>query len=88
MDINLVAHVPDDLVVRGIKEPVERDREFDDAEVGREVPATTDAIYCLNEEVPDLSRQLLELVIRKAAEISWASNTVQEFGQPGFLHCQ
>ena len=38
VDINLVAHVPDELVVRGRKDFVQRDRQLDDAEVGSKMP--------------------------------------------------
>jgi hypothetical protein len=57
--VRLVPGVEDDRVLRGVEDPVQRDRELDDAEVRPEVSPR--ARYRRHEELPDLLRQLLQL---------------------------
>ena len=56
VDVGLVAGVKDDGVLRRVKDPVQRDGELDNAQVGAEVSAR--ARHGLDEEVSDLLRQL------------------------------
>ena len=55
VDVGLVARVEDDGVLRGVENPVDRDGEFDDAEVRSEV--TTRTGNRVDEESADLLRQ-------------------------------
>ena len=57
--VALVPHVPDDLVLRRIEHAVERQREFDHAEVRRQVAGI--AGHGLDDDVAHLGRELLHL---------------------------
>ena len=50
--ISLVAGVPHDRVARGLKDPVQRDGQLHDAEVGPEMPPG--ARHRLDQQLPDL----------------------------------
>ncbi|GAA3418290.1 hypothetical protein GCM10018952_53430 [Streptosporangium vulgare] len=52
VDVGLVTGVPQDAVVRRVEDPVHRDRQLDDSEVGAEVAAA--ACGGGDQEVPDL----------------------------------
>ena len=59
VDVGLVAGVPDDRVARAVEHAVQRQRELDDAQVGREVPARLGDV--LDQELADLGRESFEL---------------------------
>ena len=57
--VGLMPDVPHDAVVRGFEDAVERERQLDDAEIGRQVPGAPR--HGLDDGVPDLSRELQDL---------------------------
>ena len=67
MAVSLVANVPDDAVVRGVEDVVERDGELGDAKRGAEVAS------CLRDGVDDVAAELLaelaELREREVLEV-------------------
>src|SRR6185503_10761792 len=71
-----VADVPDDLVRRRIEHPVERQRQLDHAEVGRQVAGI--AGHGLNDDVTDLGRELIELGTREFSQVGGAVNALEE----------
>jgi hypothetical protein len=65
--VGLVTGVEDDLVARGLEDPVDRERELDDAEVGAEVAAAGRARA--HQLVTDLRGQLVELAVVELAQV-------------------
>ena len=57
--VGLVAGVEDDGIARGIEDAVDAQRQFDDPEVGSQVPAG--ACHVVDEERPDLPGQLVHV---------------------------
>jgi hypothetical protein len=82
VDINLVAHIPDDLVLRSIEKPMERDRELNHPKVRGEVSTAADTVHSFDEKVANLTGELLKLFVRKAAKVERAVHSVEKFGQP------
>ena len=78
MRVGLVADVPDDLVARGLEEAVDSDRDLAGAEVGAEVPA--DLADGVDQQVPHLLRDLLELVLGEAVQVLGAVDAVEQVG--------
>ena len=68
VDVGLVAGVPDDPVARGVEGAVDGQGQLDHAEVGAEVPADRRARG--HQQVADLGRQGLELVVGEPAEVA------------------
>jgi hypothetical protein len=56
VDITLVTHVPDQFVMRGVKNAVKRNRQFDSAQTRREMPAVLGDN--IEYQVSDLARKL------------------------------
>ena len=71
--VGLVAGVPDDPVARRLEQPMERDRELDDAERGAEVAAGLGDRR--DDRLADLRRELGELGLVEAAQVGgpWRS---------------
>jgi hypothetical protein len=68
VDIRLMPDIPNDLIVRAVEGTVKTEREFDHAEVRREMsPGVCDR---RDELLSDLLRQLLELDDIKVLEVS------------------
>ena len=63
--VGLVADVPDDLVARRVEHAVERERQLDHAEVGRQVAGA--ARHGLDDDVAHLGGELVELGARSAS---------------------
>jgi len=63
--VGLVPGVPDDPVARRLEQPMERDREFDDAQRGSEMAARSG--HGSEDGLADLDRQLRELELVEAA---------------------
>ena len=78
--IGLVAHVPHQPVIGRLEHVVQRDRQLDGAEVGRQMSARLrDA---LQHEIAQLGGKLLEFVPREAAQVGGAVDGLQQ----GMLH--
>ncbi|KAG1252318.1 hypothetical protein G6F65_017972 [Rhizopus arrhizus] len=65
--VGLVAHVPDDPVMRRVEHLMQRQRELDRAQVGRQVPARFG--YRLQHEAAQFVRKLLQLATIQALEV-------------------
>ena len=82
--VGLVAGVPDDPVARRLEQPVERDRQLDDAERRAEVAAG--ARHGLHDRVADLDRQLRELDLVEPTQVGGLLDGGQDrhgYGAPG-----
>jgi hypothetical protein len=75
VDVALVAHVPDKLVLGRAEDLVQRDGQFDDAEVGAEMAARLGE--GLDEFLADVRRQLLALFQRELLYVFRAVNHVE-----------
>src|SRR5919108_510672 len=75
VDVGLVAGVPDDPVGRRVEGAVQGDGQLDHAEVGAEVAAAGGDRP--DEEVPDLGRQLAELVAIEVTEVAWLADRLE-----------
>jgi hypothetical protein len=71
-----VADVPQHLVARGVEQAVHGDRDLARAEVGAEVPA--DLADGVDQQLPDLLRDLLELVLSEAVQVLGLVDAVEE----------
>src|SRR5688572_25788277 len=65
--IGLMPDVPDNLVLRGVEDVVQRDRELDGAQAGTEV--STGPGDRVDQRGPDLHRQLLKLTVRELFQV-------------------
>lgn len=74
--IGLVAHVPDDAVLRGVEHVVQGHGEFDHPQVGGQVAAS--AGYGLDDEFPQFVGKILEI---GAAELLQVPGGVDRFKQ-------
>jgi len=82
--IGLMAHIPDDAVDEEVELVHEGHRQFHGAHVGTEVPARlADGI---DEEVPDLSRELLQLSGREVPDLLGCRERIQERGEGCVRH--
>ena len=86
VDVRLVTGVEDDLVARGVEDPVHRHGELDDAEVGPEMAPGTG--HLLDEEHPDLGSQSGELVGAQFAKVAGTTEPLEQhhsltFASPG-----
>jgi hypothetical protein len=52
-----------------VEDPVDRQGEFDDTEIWAQV--TTGLRHLLDEEVPDLTGEIVQLTVIKAAQVVW-----------------
>ncbi len=74
--VGLVTGVEDDLVLRRVEDPVDRDRELDDAQVRAEMAA--DALDGrLDHQVTDLGREAGELVLAESLQVLGAVDALQ-----------
>jgi hypothetical protein len=73
--VGLVAHVPQDLVPRGVEHGVQGDGQLARTQVGAEVAA--DLADRLDDQLADLLRHLLQLVVGQAMEVGRAVDAVQ-----------
>ncbi len=73
--VGLVPGVEDDPVLRGVEDPVQRQGQLDDAEVGAEVAAGAGDLA--DQEVADLGGQLVELGVGEVAQVTRAGDPVQ-----------
>ncbi len=78
--VGLVAGVEDDAVAGGIEDPVDRDGEFDDAEVGAQVPARLGDVA--DQEFPDLGCQLIQLRLGQLAQVLRIPDGLQDSQRP------
>ena len=76
MRVGLVADVPQHLVARGVEQRVDGDRDLAGAEVGAEVPA--DLAHRVDQQLADLLRDLLQLVLGEAVQVLRAVDAVEE----------
>ena len=67
--VGLVAHVPDDAVVRGVEHIVQRNRQLDRAQVGRQVAAGL--AHRAQHEAAQFVGQALEFAARQATQVGW-----------------
>jgi hypothetical protein len=74
--VGLVTDVPDQAVVRRVEDVVQRDRELDGAEVGRQVAAG--ARDRLQHMVAQLARERLQVGARQASQVGRAVDAGQE----------
>src|SRR5262249_12032513 len=74
--IGLVAGVPDDLIGRGIEDPVQRDGQLYYAQVRTEMTAIPR--YRLNEELADLSGELHQLILAERLDITRAGDRFEQ----------
>ncbi|MNR58549.1 hypothetical protein D3C85_1795770 [compost metagenome] len=75
MRIGLVAHIPDDAIVRRVEHLMQRQRELDGAQVGRQVSARFG--YRLQHEATQFVRKLLQLATIQPFEVCRRLNAVQ-----------
>ena len=74
--IGLVAHVPEDLVLRRVEHRMQRDRELAGPEVGAEVAANlADGV---DDVLPDLLCDLLQLLLGEVVEVLRVLDSLQE----------
>ena len=78
--VGLVAGVEDDAVAGGIEDPVDRDGEFDDAEVRAQVPARLGDVA--DQEFPDLGCQLIQLRLGQLAQVLRIPDGLQDSQRP------
>ena len=76
MRIGLVTDVPEDLVLRGLEQRVQRHRQLAGAQIGAEVPA--DLADRLDDVLAHLLGQLGQLLIGAAVQVLRAINPLQE----------
>ena len=76
--VGLVAHVPEDLVARGVEQGVEGDRDLARAEVRAEV--ATDLADRLDDQLAHLLGHLCELVVVELVEVGRSVDRVEELG--------
>src|SRR6185295_3424255 len=74
--VGLVPDVPEDLVLRGVQQRVQRDRDLAHPEVGAEVAA--DLADRVDDVLAHLLGDLLELVLRQDVEVPGAVDRVQK----------
>ena len=74
--VGLVPGVPDDVVARRLEQPVERERDLDDAEARPEVAAGGGDGP--DDRLPDLGRELVELVLREPSELRRVLEAVED----------
>ena len=76
--IGLVAGVPDDPVARRLEQPMERDRQLDDAEAAARWPPVVATVAMI--VVADLGGELLELGLGEAAQVGGAGQGREDRG--------
>ena len=64
--ISLVAHIPDDAVLRGVENIVQRQREFHGSQVGTQMPAGRG--HAMQQVIAQLHRQIRQRLARVAAQ--------------------
>src|ERR1700688_5018381 len=75
--VGLVADIPDDLVLRRIKDALQCDREFNDAETGAEMAAGDR--NRVNKLHPQFIGRLPKLSAIKASQIAWERNPIEQW---------
>jgi hypothetical protein len=80
-----MGYVPDYLVARGVKETMQDDGKFDDAQVGCKVTAPADALDRIHKKLADFARELVEFRIGQRAEVLGGVDSVEQSGQRGLL---
>ncbi len=83
MRVGLVADVPQQLVARGVEQRVQCDGDLARPEVGAEVPA--DLPHRVDQQLADLLRDLLQLVLGEAVQVLGAVDAVEERGHEGLV---
>ena len=76
MHVRLVPGVEHDRVARRLEDPVDRDRQLDDAEVRAEVSAGLR--HGCHEVLADLASQLLELFGTQRVEVAWSGDGLEQ----------
>ena len=71
-----MAGVPHDDVAGRVEDPVHRERQLDRTEVRAEVPASG-CIDGVDDELPDLRAQRVELLVREVAQIRWTGDPIE-----------
>lgn len=74
--IGLMADVPNQFVVRRVEDVMKGDGQVDRAESRREMPAGL--AYAVQQEFPQLFRQLGQLIFRKRANVIRISDAVEQ----------
>ncbi len=77
MRVGLVAHVPEDLVARGVEQRVQRDGDLNRAEVRAEVPA--DLTNRVDDVAAHLVCDLLQLFIAEAVQVLGLIDVLEQF---------
>ena len=75
--IGLVAHVPDQPVIGRVEHIVQRDRQFDRAEVGRQVPPATR--HRLQQELAQFIAQLRQVAALERAQVGRTGDAAEQF---------
>src|SRR5579883_2291830 len=75
MDIRLMPNIPNQQIIRGIKNVVEGHCQFDHAEIGSKMAASHRDLF--DDLSPDLSCQLLHLGQRQGTQIFWTVNAIK-----------
>ena len=74
--VALVPGVEDDGISWRVENPMYRQRQLDDSEVGSEVAAGL--AHLLDQERPDLQAQLVQLIWRQFPQVLWAMDRAQQ----------
>ena len=82
MDIGLVSYIKDKFVFRGVKDPVQRQRQLHHPQVGGQVAAVFG--HHINEQLPDLRRQPVHFFRCESFQVQRTVDSVQNFI---FRHC-
>ncbi len=80
VDVRLMTGVEDDRISGRFEDAVQRDREFDDTEVGTQMAARSRDV--LDEELSGLCGELHEFVGGEVIEISWSADALQNRHPP------
>ena len=75
VDIGLVTHVEHQPILRGVKHPVDRHRQFDHAQIGRKMPAGFRHVF--QQKLPQLTAELRQLFLIEFPDVRRGMNTVQ-----------
>src|SRR5205807_7562762 len=76
MDVRLVPGVPEDPILRAVKDAMERQRQLDHAEIRAQVAAGLGDAG--NQELTDLLGESAQLCIAQRAEIGWRADPIED----------
>jgi hypothetical protein len=75
MGVRLMAYIPDDLVLRAFEHAMYSNGQFYSTQAGGQMPAV--GTYHLNDSVPNLGGELLQLLKGKVFQVAWLVDTIQ-----------